>query len=62
MPEYITLLGAESVQSAARNMQDAAASMNNAARSIAYALQQHQRFMDDWLRSFEAVVEKISKE
>lgn len=49
MSQYITLLGAEEVSSAASRMTSAAQQMNSAAASIAWSLEQHQRFMDDWL-------------
>lgn len=57
MRDYITLLGAEDVRSAARTMSSAASEMHRAASSIAYALEAHQRFMDDWLLRAQAVAE-----
>lgn len=52
---YVTLLGAEQVQSAANSMQDAASRMQRAADTIADALDRHRSFMEDWLVRFEAV-------
>ncbi len=49
MADYVTLMGAEEVSRAASRMQDAASSMNGAASNLAYAFEQHQRFLDDWL-------------
>lgn len=54
MRDYVTLLGAEQVQSAANSMQDAASRMQRAADTMADAFDRHHRFMDDWLARFEA--------
>lgn len=54
MAEYVTLLGAEQVQSAANTMSEAAGRMQRAADSISYAFDNHHRFMDEWLQRFEA--------
>lgn len=54
MAEYVTLLGAEQVQSAANTMSAAADRMQRAADSISYAFDNHHRFMDEWLQRFEA--------
>jgi len=56
MSQYITLLGAEQVQSAASTMRSAAEEMNRAASSISYALEAHQRHMDDWLQRLEQIL------
>lgn len=61
MSEYIHLVGAEQVQSAANTMRSAADEMKSAASSIDYALTAHQRFMDDWLQRFEAALERFPK-
>lgn len=58
MTEYMTLLGAEQVQSAARTIESAASEMTRAASTISYALDAQQRFMDDWLQRFERAMEK----
>lgn len=52
---YVTLLGAEQVQSAASTMARAAEDMNRAASTISAAFEQHQRFMDDWLQRLEDI-------
>lgn len=57
MSGHVTLLGAEQVADAARTMRSAADTMTQAASSIAYALEQHQRFMDDWLQRLEHAME-----
>lgn len=53
---HVTLIGAEQVQSAANRMVDAADRMGRAASSIDDTMIRHQRFLDDWLQRFEAVV------
>jgi len=50
------LIGAEEVSRAGHNMAAAASDMQRAAGASEYALQQHQQFMTDWLRQFEAVL------
>lgn len=57
MSNYVTLLGAEEVSRAGSAMQEAASTMSSAAENIAFALERHQRFMDDWLMRFEAALE-----
>ena len=54
--ETIVLMGSDDVQRAGANMQDAAETMRRAADAISFALEQHQRFMDDWLARLEAVL------
>lgn len=49
MADYITLLGAEQVQSAASQMSSAAHEMRQAAGTIDEAMRQQRQFMDDWL-------------
>jgi len=62
MSEYITLLGAEQVQSAGCSMRDAGVRMQSAASSIEDSIQRHERFLDDWLTRFEIVVDKLKGE
>ena len=57
MTEYITLLGAEQVHYAGNNMREAATGMNTAASNITYVLENHQRWMDDWLSRFQQILE-----
>ena len=52
MAEYIHLVGAEQVQTAANTMKAAAEEMSRAASSIQEAIDRNQRFMDDWLTRF----------
>jgi hypothetical protein len=54
--DSIYLHGSEEVATAARRMNDAASTMSSAASYIATTLEQHQRFMDDWLSRLEAAL------
>lgn len=60
MTDYITLLGAEDVRRAASNMTAAAHEMSRAAANIEAALQNHQRFLDDWLMRYEKAKEETA--
>lgn len=53
MTEYVTLMGAEQVQSAGNRMAAAADEMRRAASYIDDTMVRHQRFLDDWLSRFE---------
>jgi hypothetical protein len=57
--KYIQLLGAEEVQRAASRMLEAADKMSNAAMSIDSSLERNQRYLDDWLSRFEAVMRRM---
>lgn len=59
--ESIHLHGAEDVRSAANTMMRAAEQMNHAASQIEYALQTHQRFMEDFLMRFEQAVGRVGR-
>ena len=59
--ESIFLSGSEDVSRAASTMREAAATMNGAASSISHSLEQHQRFMDDWLYRLQALLEEQQK-
>lgn len=61
MTEYMHLVGAEDVRSAANTMRGAAETMSNAASNIGYTLEAHHRFMDDWLSRFEAIVGRANR-
>lgn len=56
MAEYITLLGAEQVQSAARQMQSAADDMQRAVGNLEDTLMRHRMFMAEWLGTFEQIL------
>ena len=56
--ETIHLVGTEQVERAAAGMRGAAADMHAAANNIQFALEQHQRFMQQWLEDFRAIMEK----
>ena len=58
--DSIFLHGSEDVASGGRAMQNAAAEMQRTASNISAALDQHQRFMDDWLWRFQSVLEASS--
>lgn len=56
MVESIYLIGSEQVQNAANTMRSATEGMQSAASSMSYALEQHQRFLDNWLSRLESVM------
>lgn len=56
MAEYMHLVGAEQVQTAANTMRSAAEDMRRAASGMDDALERHRRFMDDWLQRFESAL------
>ena len=60
MTEYIRLVGAEAVQSAANRMVEAAHTMSSAASNLDSVLERHQRWMDDWLQRFADLLEHKS--
>jgi hypothetical protein len=61
MMESIYLMGSEDVRSASSTMSRAAEQMQGAASNVASALEQHQRFLDDWLSRFEAALAKTEQ-
>ncbi len=60
MSDYVTLMGAEQVSSAARTMSQAASDMQSAASQISDALFRHQMFLDDWLMRLQQTMEAKS--
>jgi len=54
--ESMHLMGAEQIQQAANTMRNAAEEMNRAASRMEYTLQQHERFLSDWLQQFRDVL------
>lgn len=56
MAEYMHLIGAEDVRSAASTMSSAASEMSRAASSISYSLEAHQTFLNDWLVRLEGML------
>lgn len=54
---YMTLLGVEQVQSAARQMESAASQMSRAAGQIDDALDRHRQWADDWLMRLQQALE-----
>lgn len=73
IPSYITLMGSEQVQSAARQMQSAAEQMSRAAYEMHDAndrkrrndedlLERQQVFMNDWLDRFTLVLKGVQDE
>ena len=62
MSNFVTLLGAKEVGSAANRMRGAADEMRHAASTIDSALRSHEQFLTDWLNRLEQVLtEKESK-
>jgi len=59
MSDYMTLVGAEKVESAGYAMRDAAEKMRNAASQIDEALSRHQQFMQEWLGTLEQVLREV---
>ena len=63
MTEFIHLIGSEQVSTAGHNMMRAAEVMSNVSSNMQLVFEEHQRFLDDWLRRYEEVVERqIAKE
>jgi hypothetical protein len=61
MTEYIHLIGADDVRSAGHTISSAAQDMKRAAGEIGYALERHERFLQNWLQDFAAIVEELKK-
>ncbi len=59
--DYITLIGADNVATAGRQMMGAAETMRHVADNIDGSLERHHRFMDDWLMRFELALEKLQR-
>lgn len=57
MAEYVHLVGAEEVSRAAASMRNAAEEMQRAATNIEATLDQHHRFLDDWLSRLDATLQ-----
>ena len=55
--ESIYLHGSEDVRSAANTISSAVREFGSAVGSFTFALEQHQRFLDDWLYRLEQVHE-----
>lgn len=60
--ESIYLSGSEDVRNAASTISSAADEMKRAASNLEYALQSHERFLDDWLARFQEVIESAGKD
>ena len=56
--DTITLIGAENISRAGWQMHDAAERMANVSANMQSVFEAHQRFLDDWLLRFEAVLDK----
>ena len=59
MTEFIHLMGAEQVQSAASSIRSSAEKMQSAAASMDDSLFRHRQFMDDWISRLEIAISKI---
>lgn len=53
MMEAMILVGAEDVRHGGNACREAGDDMQGAASRIKFALEQHQRFLDDWLARFQ---------
>ncbi len=60
--EYITLLGSEDVSRAGHNMSTAAQEFGRQVDYLRDVLEQHQRWMDQWLQEFRVVLEESAGE
>lgn len=60
MSGYITLLGAEQVQSAGNTISRAADDMRSAAATFDNAVETQRRILDDFICRFEAAIEKLA--
>ena len=56
--DSVLLIGAESVARAGSSILSAAETMRTAVSNMDGSLDQHRRWMDDWLSRFEATIEK----
>lgn len=56
MNDYVTLVGAEAVERAAREMSSAADAMQRAAGEFEASLYRQRSFMEDWLARFESAI------
>jgi hypothetical protein len=56
MMETMVLMGAEELSRAMYSLREVAEKMQQAAGSYEFAVQQNQRFMDDWLQRFEEAI------
>lgn len=61
MSEYVHLLGAEQVQSAASSMRSSAELIQRSVENLSYALELHHRQMEELLQRFEAAVERMGQ-
>lgn len=63
MTEYMHLVGAEDVRSAASTIRNAAEDMRSAANTFSEAVDRQRMFLDEWLQRLEAIMEpKIAAE
>ncbi|KKM26531.1 hypothetical protein LCGC14_1583900 [marine sediment metagenome] len=56
--DYIYLQGSEDVQRAAVAMQSAADTMRSSTGNLASVIEQHERFMTEWLDRFETILKE----
>ena len=56
MTEYVTLIGIETVQSAAIAIRQAAEEMKQAASQMDESLRQNQEFLLNWLTDFQTIL------
>jgi len=56
MSDHIYLTGSEDVRTAGNTMARAADTMQDAVRNFEAALERHQNFMNEWLRTLETIM------
>ena len=56
--DYVYLQGSEDVQRAAGSMQSAADIMRSASGNLAGTIEQHERFLTEWLDRFEMILKE----
>jgi hypothetical protein len=58
--DSVYLQGSEDVRSAGHSIQNSAVEMKHAASSISFALEQHERFLSQWLAEFKDIMAESS--
>ena len=59
MPDYVTLMGAEQVRDAGRNISSAAESIRASVGYLAEELRVQREFMERWLETLERVLDGV---
>jgi hypothetical protein len=61
MADYVTLLGAEQMQSAANRIASAADQFSRAVSNMDDSLERHRRWQDEWLDRLQSMLEAHEK-